>query len=541
MRYINFRIVNSKTTIVTLLFLLAQLLFVSVAKADELTESQKSFDSIYAATASQISTEDIQKAHRIADSLLLHSTDDTQKIRSLMLISSLHFREGNVDLSVFNAESAFEIAVKTSNYTWQIRILGFLAQQYISVELFDQSLAYIKKGKEVSKKITDEQEQLLYYAFFIQEEANLFRVKKEYEKAYSLAKEADIALGKLEDGPFKSYQLLLNEGFQAGIKVETEEWQKALHHSLLLERGIKENKLEEDVFLKSYLHFSLGISYLHLDSLDKAITYLKSAESINDQSGYSERKMGVYRGLAKYYKEVSDYEKQAEYSDLLRKEEIKYEAFKKEYVKKLLNKSEHDNIYLSKAKSFLIFGISGLIAIVLGLIIWYQYAKKRSYERFKVRLAAFKERMEEPKSLSTSKKVDSSETTVVENEAEKLMPQETIHEILSGLVKFENGKKFLDKNISLSMLSNILQANSKYVSLIIKEYRSPNFNAYINELRIKYILKMLEEDKMYRKYSISYLAEECGFSTHSRFSSVFKSITGFSPSKFIDYLNQEER
>ena len=40
-------------------------------------------------------------------------------------------------------------------------------------------------------------------------------------------------------------------------------------------------------------------------------------------------------------------------------------------------------------------------------------------------------------------------------------------------------------------------------------------------------------------YKISYLAENCGFSSHSSFATVFKSITGISPVKFIELLNQE--
>jgi AraC-like DNA-binding protein len=36
------------------------------------------------------------------------------------------------------------------------------------------------------------------------------------------------------------------------------------------------------------------------------------------------------------------------------------------------------------------------------------------------------------------------------------------------------------------------------------------------------------------------LAENCGFASHSSFATVFKSVTGISPVKFIDFLKNEE-
>ncbi len=40
----------------------------------------------------------------------------------------------------------------------------------------------------------------------------------------------------------------------------------------------------------------------------------------------------------------------------------------------------------------------------------------------------------------------------------------------------------------------------------------------------------------YLTYKISYLAEECGFASHTTFTRIFIEKTGISPSKFISYL-----
>ncbi|RYF19687.1 MAG: AraC family transcriptional regulator [Flavobacteriales bacterium] len=78
------------------------------------------------------------------------------------------------------------------------------------------------------------------------------------------------------------------------------------------------------------------------------------------------------------------------------------------------------------------------------------------------------------------------------------------------------------------------------LSSIINQYKNQNFNDYINGLRIDYIIDKLQNDHKYLNYKISYLAEECGFSSHSLFSSAFKKKLKMSPSSFIEFLKNEQ-
>jgi AraC-like DNA-binding protein len=119
------------------------------------------------------------------------------------------------------------------------------------------------------------------------------------------------------------------------------------------------------------------------------------------------------------------------------------------------------------------------------------------------------------------------------------IPKETEDLILAKLEKFEAGKKFLSKDISLAQMTALFETNTKYLSEIINKYKGKNVNLYINELRIKYIVEKLKNDPKYLHYKVSYLAEECGFSSHSSFSAVFKSITGITPNVFIQFLSED--
>ena len=104
---------------------------------------------------------------------------------------------------------------------------------------------------------------------------------------------------------------------------------------------------------------------------------------------------------------------------------------------------------------------------------------------------------------------------------------------------FETTKKFKNKEISLAVLAGQFETNTKYLSEIINRHYHINFNTYINTLRINYIVEKLKNEPNFCNYKISYLAEICGFSSHSSFATVFKSIIGISPIKFIDLLKNE--
>ena len=133
-----------------------------------------------------------------------------------------------------------------------------------------------------------------------------------------------------------------------------------------------------------------------------------------------------------------------------------------------------------------------------------------------------------------------SKYTEKKEESKKIfIPKETEQIILSKLKRFENSTKFVNKDMSLAVLAGQFDTNTKYLSEIINSNYHVNFNTYINKLRINYIVNKLKDDPNYMNYKISYLAEDCGFTSHSSFTTVFKSITGISPVTFIELLKEE--
>ncbi|WP_449401179.1 helix-turn-helix domain-containing protein [Chryseobacterium wanjuense] len=94
--------------------------------------------------------------------------------------------------------------------------------------------------------------------------------------------------------------------------------------------------------------------------------------------------------------------------------------------------------------------------------------------------------------------------------------------------------------MSLSMLSAQMGVNTKYLSEVINNNKGKNFNGYINELRINHIAHLLKTDQTYLNYKVSYLAEYSGFSSHSAFTTIFKSVTGMSPNAYIQEISKSK-
>lgn len=110
--------------------------------------------------------------------------------------------------------------------------------------------------------------------------------------------------------------------------------------------------------------------------------------------------------------------------------------------------------------------------------------------------------------------------------------------ILKRLEKLEEENFFIDSNCNLHQLSEKLKTNPKYLSQVINIEKGSNFNNYINELRINYLLTKLVQDEEFRNSKLSYIATSIGYNNLNTFNAAFKKRQGILPSYFIKQLNE---
>src|SRR5690606_5298664 len=166
------------------------------------------------------------------------------------------------------------------------------------------------------------------------------------------------------------------------------------------------------------------------------------------------------------------------------------------------NTTKRDSLKKMFTRNLLVLSAILVVIIFTWLLLRFRYRNRtRQYNRF---LTYFENRQKP------------TETLPIKEISKGLnIPRETEDALVSKLAQFEKSKQFTKQDMSLASLAAHFDTNTKYLSEVINSHKGKNFNSYINELRINYIIDKLKSNSTYLQYRISYLAEESGFSSHS--------------------------
>lgn len=279
---------------------------------------------------------------------------------------------------------------------------------------------------------------------------------------------------------------------------------------------------------ETYKHYFLARAYymkgLYKESLDECKA---SMDKIIVNIDFINVEFELYKLGMESAQKLGDDKSYLNFSKLYftKKKDTDYDT-KADFIFKLYNEDQRAEGHKKKSnQKFVLF----LVISILGLILLFCYLFYKIYVKDRRKLET------ESKNLKNNKK-----PTPEKNGTELLMQVETEMEILRKLDIFESKLQFLSKDTSLSSLATKLDTNFNYLSAIIKKHKGSNFNGYINKLRIDYIVNKLESSPVYLNYKISYLAEECGFTSHTTFARIFSEKMGVSPSKFIENLKNAD-
>lgn len=308
-----------------------------------------------------------------------------------------------------------------------------------------------------------------------------------------------------------------------------------------IEASIKELKEKKDFGNESVGYFYIGKSYWKTEKYETALPYFKKVDQLFNTKGYLRPDLReVYEILINYYKAKDNPEIHLYYVDqLLKADSMLNETFKylvgkinKEYyTQELLIDKENlkRELFIKNYKYSVLIGFTSIIFSGFIIVTHRNLRNKKIYKK------RFEELMLE---INDSK--DKSKTKEKKEKPAMLgMNTETVAIILKLLEKFENEKKYLDRDWKLSTLSAFFNHNPTYLSAIIYHYKEKRFNQYMNDLKTEYIISLLYSNKLVRKYNNKALAEEVGFSSTERFVKAFKKKTGISAAYFIEQIKKE--
>lgn len=203
-------------------------------------------------------------------------------------------------------------------------------------------------------------------------------------------------------------------------------------------------------------------------------------------------------------------------------------------------------------ETWVIISLVVLFIIIIGLIVYYISKNNNKVSqgtilapdvKSKIDIEEFSSDLVENKLIE---KVDfksipeqiANETKVVSSLS---ISSKTENDLLKKLELFEKNKGFIKKDINLATLSKQFETNTKYLSEIIKIHRQKPFNSYLNELRVYYIVNRIKNEPKYINTKVSYLASDCGFTSHSTFTTIFTQIMNESPSAFLKRIKEEQK
>lgn len=432
-----------------------------------------------------------------------------------------------------------------------------MADRYIS-QTSNQYLIYkVKYGIAQTK----------YYLGFYDEAISLFRecidyFKEENDRAYLNSLHC-LGLCYNRIGNFEWCTITNQMGIDEGKRVDNLEMEPYFIHSEGVNQCSKQKYNEaikkltialpsiinsKDFANESVAYFYIGKSYWSLKQQEKAITYFKKVDAIFENEKYIRPDLREgYERLIDYYKRKNDTKSQLFYiNQLLKVDHILGQNYKyllqkvvKEYDTKELLKSKQN---IENAMTFRIvidFSIIGIMALVIAYLIYKHFKNKRLFEEIMKRDTSIISSTENSVDKPVFEKII--EPINYENN-DKQNNQEISPEfeagILKKLEKFENEKKYLEKDMTLTKMALLLNTNNKYVTIIIAKHRRKGSIDYITDLKIDYIIEMLKTDNKFRNYTNKALGEEAGFMSTQNFTRAFKVRAGISPTYFIYKLKK---
>lgn len=295
----------------------------------------------------------------------------------------------------------------------------------------------------------------------------------------------------------------------------------------------------EDFANVSIGRFYIGKSYLALNEPEKALRYfLQVDETFNKKNYLSPYQREVYELLITHYKGKNDLKMQLYFiNQLLKADKLLTSTYSylinkihKEYdTKELINERKHIIEQLSRRKQYntILITVSIILLFCLLFFIYHYYSNQKKYEQ---------------KYQELMLKLHDGNKEKVKREKPGLLDinAEAVANVLKQLEKFERDKKFLEKDLTLVKLSAAFNSNTKYLSQIIYYYREKGFVEYINDLKVDYLISVLQTNTKIRNYTNKALADEAGFSTTQRFVNAFYSRTGMPPSYFIEKIKKTD-
>lgn len=371
----------------------------------------------------------------------------------------------------------------------------------------------------------------------------------------------DVWEGKYESGEWKR----LNQVQQRQLADSA----VAIFHGVL--DDIAQIDSSERSMITVFVQFLIAMAYEDSGQNEKLIGELKAVEEYALKNNMTEALADAYMNEWVYYTKHGPKELAQEYRIKLLEARISmidndglgqvanvklaYEIqMKNEEVRELALKRQMDQRVLACVIA------SSLLFLVFLILLLHKYRQLKQknrllYERMNqllraeddfVNLSGTSKRVitEAPKEPdSPAEKAETEEETAEEKQkyGKNILASEEQSDLLHRvIIVMETSSEIYSEDFTLERLARLANGKRNTVSQVINERYKTNFNGMLNEYRIKEACRRMNDNKNYGNYTIEAIAQSVGFKSRSNFGSVFKRITGLTPSVYKQMADEKQ-
>lgn len=286
---------------------------------------------------------------------------------------------------------------------------------------------------------------------------------------------------------------------------------------------------------------------------DKVLAALKDNERIATEFNKLPQLIATYLNLKEYYQAKNDTTMYEHYRMLAMEKTIVMLTDKKlgnvketKFLYELSKKNEEvrQMAYREQVKNRVMWGalaFSLVLLIVLALL-WLNYRRvqernRQLYNKSLEMLRADEEKRELIERLQLSMPIEDEpkspyapdETPQREGKLSAARQSDILHRVF---VVMETSDEIFSPDFSLSRLAELVGDTRNNVSEAINLRYQGNFNALVNEYRVKEACRRINDRTQWSDYTLEAIGQSVGFKSRSTFWTVFKDIIGLTPGAY---------
>lgn len=101
----------------------------------------------------------------------------------------------------------------------------------------------------------------------------------------------------------------------------------------------------------------------------------------------------------------------------------------------------------------------------------------------------------------------------------------------------QRDRLYINPNLKIVDLASILNVSTYTLSYLFNQYLYKNYYDFLNDYRVEEFKQLISKDE-YSKYTLTALAELCGFSSRTSFFRYFKKVVGITPNEYVQSIGK---